>query len=276
MGKLSRALNKIYKNAISRKEFDKFIKGNEQFAIISSEVAYERSVADEKAYKLSPVEYIGNKREFEPIEKERTKNLRQHKKTREELRKNYDIYEIDSQWAEKIKLPDDRNFYQMKKERSMFLKNISFNKAYEIAQKNGQESFIFKPHNGPVQLIPTNPSNTIRIAKKFAYSSENNLYSTFLHDNSSIWFGFFSSGAIELPNYGTPYMWIDKEIKDLLIEEIPASEAEQEIEKIRNESQDIYSEKEKWLYEKDIERKNRDKKITEILEKPEPWKGRHF
>lgn len=275
MNKLAKALNKIYKYAISKEEFEKLIKGKEQFAIISAETAIERSFADEKAYRLSPVEDVEQKRVFEPIEKSRTQNLRKHKRIREELRKDYNIHELDSQWAEETKTPSGESFFKIKKERSLFLKNISFNKAFCLAQSLGQESFIFKNADGPVQLIPTNPSNDINIAKRYAYSTGDNLYSKFLNDKSSIWFGFFLDDSISLPNYGEPYTWTDPEIKNLLLEEISDEEAEKYIDRPKS-SKIIEDERNKWLRENQYKKEQKDKEISSILEDVEPWKGKHF
>jgi len=275
MNKLLKAINTFYKIAISKKEFYKLIKGKEQFAIISTENSYERSFADEKAYRLAPI--ITNENENRgliPVEKERNKNLRKHKNVRDDLLKDYSLYEVDAHWAEDVKSLANKKESEMKKERSLFLKNISFHNAYSLAQKYGQDSFIFKPAFGPPQLISTNTSKPIWIAKKYAYSSSNNLFSTFLHDNSSIWFGFFYDGAIELPNYGTPYLWSDPAIKDLLLEEISEEEAEKTIDKPKEKAK--LSDEMKWVAENQIKQTEKDANLSKLLEEPEKWKGRNY
>ena len=107
MDKLIKTVNIFYKYAISKDEFDKLIKGKEQFAIISVETGYERSQFDEKAYRSYPIEDIKKKRTFDPIEKSKTQNLRKHKNIREDLRKDYSIHELSSQWAEETKTPEN-------------------------------------------------------------------------------------------------------------------------------------------------------------------------
>ena len=195
---------------------------------------------------------------------------------REDLRKDYALHELSSQWAEETKTPEGKPEFKIKKEMSLFLKNISFNRAYGIAQQNGQESFIFKNYNGPVQLIPTNPSNDINIATKFAYSSGDNLYSIFLNDKSSIWFGFFLEDSISLPNYGKPYSWEDPEIKNLFPKEVSEKEAEKYINKPQDTKNNKTKENEIWLKEIQTKKEESDKKISDILEQPETWKGKHF
>lgn len=91
-------------------------------------------------------------------------------------------------------------------ENSIFIKDISFNAASNIAKANNQQSFIYKPKNGPVQLISINKSEPIIISKKYAYSTGDNLYSIFEKDQSSIWFDF-TNQAIKLPNKEKPYTW---------------------------------------------------------------------
>lgn len=263
MQKLSQLIDWFYKKAISKQHFDKLL--TEQFAIISVETGTERSFADEKAYRLSPIQYK-EKREFEPIDSPRYKNLRKHKYVKEQT-KEYETMEMDAEWGEEAKSPTGEKYTKIKKEKSMLFKNISFHNAYELAQKYGQESFIYKPHDGPVQLIPTNPSNSIRVAKDYAYSSSDNLYSIFTKDNSSIWFGFFSDSALELSNYGQPYKWNDPEIKGMISKEIDPSEAEKQIEKTRDTSKDILTDRDEWLLETDIKKDKTDKELSEILKK---------
>lgn len=82
-----------------------------------------------------------------------------------------------------------------------------------IYQKNINKKCLYKPHNGPVQLIPLNWSKEIVMSKKWAHSTGDSLYSKFLNDGSSFSFDFGPNDSLSLPNKGTPYIWTDRELQ---------------------------------------------------------------
>lgn len=116
----------------------------------------------------------------------------------------YKTEELSSAWVD-----EDKTI----KEDSLIIYDIDFDKVLKLALKNKQDAFIYKPKEGPVQLINLK-EKYIKISDKYNWSSSGDLWSKSKEDKTSFEFGFFYKGYIELPYKGKPYFWKHKEVMD--------------------------------------------------------------
>lgn len=189
--------NLFYKLAVPKEKFDriKSIFSKEQFAILSVQQFHEKSPMNESIY-------LGK----DPLKREEIKNVREHKRFVEQMKKTYKVEELSSAWI------DDATG-QIVTEQSTILYNINYDKAFDLAWKNKQDAFIFKPAEGPVQLIDTN-GRYVKISRRYSWSSAEDLWSKSMQDKSSFEFGFFDQDSANLEFIGRPYLWIDKPIRN--------------------------------------------------------------
>lgn len=197
MNKLYRVLEQFYKYAVPKEKFDKIksIESKEQFAILSVQQYHEKTPMNESVVLQKA-----------PLKKDEYKNIREHKKFVEEISKDYKVEELSSAWID-----DATN--KVVKEDSTIIYNINYNKAFDLAWKTKQDAFIFKPAEGPVQLIDTN-GKYIKVSNRYSWSSGEDLWSKSKKDKTSFEFGFFDQDSVNLPFIGRPYLWTDKSIMD--------------------------------------------------------------
>jgi hypothetical protein len=197
MRKLYYILEQFSKYAISKEKFDKVksIESKEQFAILSVQQYHEKTPMNESVY-------LGKA----PLRKQDYKNIKEHKKFVEEIGKDYKVEELSSAWVD-----DATN--KIVKEDSTIIYNINYNKAFDLAWKNKQDAFIYKPAEGPVQLIDTN-GKYIKVSNRYSWSSAEELWSKSKYDKTSFEFGFFDTDSVNLIFIGRPYLWTDKVIMD--------------------------------------------------------------
>lgn len=140
---------------MEKSEFEDMIYGSEQFAIISTFTGNERMQDDVDVFRRSPIERLRKVPKTEPDENLRKsrplipdkrdvhKNLRDHLVLVDSIRRTYPrIEEIESSWNDAQMSPGGDKISKDVAERSLLIKNISFQNAYDLSKKYKQEMFI--------------------------------------------------------------------------------------------------------------------------------------
>ncbi len=204
MVKLYTLIDLFYKSAMDKDTFKSLIgkEGKKQWAIISAETGQLKNDKNENVNFYNRL-----KEKVEPVSIPEYKNKKKHKLM--ELEEN-PKWKMEELYAPEWEDPETK---VKTSEGSFLFYNISFEKAHDIAWNRKQESFIFKPWNGPIQLISTNPVY-VKISKKEDHSEEpGKHYSTCVKDKCSFGFDFpEDSEGLNLPYYGKPYKWTDPEV----------------------------------------------------------------
>lgn len=204
MIKLAKLIDTFYSIAMDKATFQELTSKDKtkQWAIISPETAQERSDKNEN------IDYFDrSKGEVKPVTVPLAKNKKKLKLMELEENPKWKMEELYApEW-------EDPGTKVKSSEGSYLFYNISFEKAHDIAWSKKQESFIFKPWNGPIQLISTNPTY-VKISKKEEHSQEpEKFFSTCVKDKCSFSFNFpEDSEGLNLPYYGKPYKWTDPEV----------------------------------------------------------------